>query len=253
MLFLFLFDASKPQQTPKLRMKYVQIRCIGRWAPNVCPCNLIFNARRISHLPQVNWPTRAHTSRGECAPSPSWHDGQRIFIARFVTRDRRKMIHARKRANRRPDGCQAGLCGDRSERKTKTQFSVKSARENWARDFWLLVSVTSRPHNDVGSCTAFALFSEVPLRCCGLISVLLLRFRRLHFYENEKSPHSDSLRIEIDCDLMRRMWNWKTKYSNIMTSGSGCSRTTLKNEKTKSILLSEDESRAIPRMLSEFL
>lgn len=145
---------------------------------NLCPCNLIFNARRISHLPRVSWLTRAHTNRGECAPSRSWHDGQRIFIARLVPRDRGEMTYARERANRRPDGCPAGLCGDRGERKTKTKFSVKSARENWARDSWLLVSVTSRPHIDVGSCTAFTLFSAVPLYCCGLINVLLLRLRR---------------------------------------------------------------------------
>lgn len=105
---------------------------------------------------------------------------------------------------------------------------------------WLLVSVTSRPHNDVGGCTIFALLHDtvwLAIRhrrrcCCGLISILLLRLRwgawrmpaitnfvECIFIEHENAPLSrlvsahrlSSVWKQFECDLMRACELWTTE------------------------------------------
>lgn len=94
---------------------------------------------------------------------------------------------------------------------------------------WLLVSVTSRPHNDVGGCTIFALLHDtvwLAIRhrrrcCCGLISILLLRlrsgsmthachyeFRRMHFHRARECT-SEPLGRRTSLELgVETIWMW---------------------------------------------
>lgn len=146
---------------------------------------VIFYARRISHFPRVNWFTRAHTNRVANVSISIVHrhdhdtTANEYLLHGFSARSAKNGTHThtktRKLSARRVSGWTVRR--SRQERKRKLNFPWIQLAKNWARDYWLLVSVRSRPHNDVGSCTALALFNRAPFRCCGLISVLLLRLR----------------------------------------------------------------------------